>query len=133
MSSRIYIDSSIVLEVLLRESDGQDWLDLDGSWTTSELSEIECRRTLDRIRLTEKLDNDEVATRLSELDILLRAMNIIKITPPILKGAKASFPTVVRSLDAIHLATATLSQCDMFLTRDRQQAVAAKALGLKTL
>jgi uncharacterized protein len=133
MSSRIYIDSSIVLEVLLRESDGQDWLDLDGSWTTSELSEIECRRTLDRIRLTEKLDNDEVATRLTELDILLRAMNIIKITPPILKGAKASFPTVVRSLDAIHLATATLSQCDMFLTRDRQQAVAAKALGLKTL
>ena len=40
-----------------------------------------------------------------------------------------SFP--LRTLDAIHLATAMEAGCDLFITSDLKQAIAAKKLGLQ--
>ena len=128
--NRIYIDSSVVLSFLLRENDLQMWNNFKGEIVTSELTEAECCRTLDRIRLNEKVTDEEIAERLSELELILSSLRIIQINTVILKRAKGSFPTVVRSLDAIHLATAELSKCSQFVTLDKQQGTAAKALGL---
>jgi len=130
---RIYLDSSILLAHLLRESERSErlaWSKLDGERITSELAELECRRTLDRIRLQERIRDEEIADRFAEIDLLFRSLRVIQFNAPILKRAKASFPTVVRSLDAIHLATAELAQSTLFLTLDKQQAIAAKAIGL---
>ncbi len=66
----------------------------------------------------------------SELELILSSLRIIQINTVILKRAKGFFPTVVRGLDAIHLATAELSKCSQFVTLDKQQGTAAKALGL---
>lgn len=127
----IYLDSSIVLGHLLREKEVEEWAELEGERWTSELTEIECRRTLDRIRLHERMPDTEIADRLMELEILLKSLRIIRLNTTILKRAKAPYPTVVRSLDAIHLASAELVKTRLFLTRDKQQAVAAKAIGLE--
>lgn len=133
MADPCYLDSSILLEHLLREEDHRGTLTIEGEWITSEITELECRRTLDRIRLHEDLGDEELADRLAELDLLLKSLKIVHVNAAVLKRAKASFPTVVRSLDSIHLATADLSGSAFFLTRDKQQAIAAKAIGIKVL
>ncbi len=130
-SEPCYLDSSVLLAHLLREHDYRNSLQIEGEWITSEVTELECRRTLDRIRLHEHLGDEELADRLTELDLLLKSVRVVRLNTIVLKRAKAAFPTVVRSLDAIHLATAELAKCALFLTRDRQQAVAAKAIGLR--
>lgn len=99
---------------------------------TSEITELECRRTLDRIRIEENLSGEEMADRISELNLMLHSFRIVQLTHPILKRAKASYPTVVRSLDAIHLATAELARVSIFQSRDKQQVTAATAIGLDT-
>ncbi len=131
-TDRIYVDSSVVLALLLREKRKQDLPFTKRTWVSSELTELECRRTLDRIRLHERLPDDELAERLVELDLILRAMNMVQLNTAILQRAKSPYPTTVRSLDAIHLATAELAKIPEFATFDRQQATAATAIGLKT-
>lgn len=126
-----YLDSSILLAHLLREQDYRNSLQIEGEWITSEITELECRRTLDRIRLHEHFSDEELADRLAELELLLRSIRVVRLNESVLKRAKASYPTVVRSLDAIHLATAELAKSVLFVTRDKQQTVAAKAIGLK--
>lgn len=126
----MYIDSSIILAHLLREMPSSSWANWKGDFVTSELTDLESRRTLDRIRLHEQLSDEEVSVRLNELDQMLNSMRVFELTAAILKRAKSSFPTVVRSLDAIHLATAELSNCTEFRTLDRQQAIGARAIGL---
>jgi hypothetical protein len=76
------------------------------------------------------LPDVEIADRLFELEIMLKAMRIIQLGAPVLKRAKASFPTVVRSLDAIHLASAEMAKASSFLSQDKQQLATARALGL---
>src|SRR5204862_119079 len=116
---RFYLDSSVLLAVLLREISADLGFDRNQELVTSELTDLECRRTLDRIRIEERLPNEELSERLSELDAILRTLRIIHLGAPILRRAKAPFPTVVRSLDAIHLATAELSAANVFISRDR--------------
>ena len=128
---KLYLDSSVFLAQLLREGNLQSWNDLEGKRYTSELTELECRRTLDRIRLLEQLEDDEIAERLNELELILQSTHVIALNGAVLKRAKASYPTIVRSLDALHLASAELSNTSLFLTLDKQQATAAKAIGLK--
>ncbi len=127
-----YVDSSVILALLLREISPE--IQLDGKQpVTSELSDLECRRTLDRIRIQEQLSNEAISDYLTELEEMMHAFRLIQFGRPIFKRAKAPFPTVVRSLDAIHLATAELVHASTFITMDKQQSSAARAVGLKTL
>lgn len=129
-----YLDSSIFLAILFRESIARDFLiRLGESPVASEIADLECRRTLDRVRIEERLGDEEVADRVVELEKMLQATRIVPLSSAVLKRAKAPFPTVVRSLDAIHLATAELVGAGIFLSRDRQQLIAAKAMGFEVL
>lgn len=133
-----YVDTSLVLAILMRQRPVDPEIERQGEIVTSELTEIESRRTIDRVRITEGLSDAELAVRLSELDLILRRMAIIELSPAVRKRAKGPFPTVVRTLDALHLATAVLlreSATDpaagpgRFVTLDAQQRSAALALG----
>jgi uncharacterized protein len=60
------------------------------------------------------------------------------LTRPILRRAALPMPTVVKTLDAIHLASALLFQertgdSLTFATHDLQQATCARALGFKII
>jgi len=130
----LYLDTSVVLRVLLRQPDElEDW----GRWEelySSEIVKVEARRVLDRLRLESLYDDEMVARAHEALVRIERSIGLIEVTRQILERAAGPMPTVVKSLDAIHLASAgqlaeRQSKRPTFATHDRQQSLAARALG----
>jgi hypothetical protein len=96
-------------------------------WVTSELTTVECRRALTRERA-----NASVRAR---SDYLLARCVLVRIDTPVLRLAEHIGSHDLRSLDAIHLATA-LSCGDYpeaFITYDDRLAAAARTLKLNVL
>lgn len=98
---------------------------------------IEVMRTLDRLRVTGKMDDLEIADFVELLRLLSSGLLQIPLQPPIMERAAAPFPTSVGTLDALHLATALLwteetGKTLTFLTHDRELAIAARACGFET-
>lgn len=133
-----YVDSSVLLRVVLRQPNSlKQWSTIEQG-IGSALVEVECLRTLDRLRLAEGLTDDEVATRREAVFRLIEAMEIVELTRPVLARAAQPLPTVLGTLDAIHLATALLwrerSGADLVMaTHDATLATAAKASGLRVI
>ena len=134
----VYLDSSVVLRPLFAQPGRlQAW----GKWTTaysSELLGIECRRAVDRLRLEGLYDDAKVASANEELVLIERTIRRIRLSASIVHEASKTMPTIVKTLDAIHLASALIIRerraADLlFATHDLQQAVAARALGFTTL
>ena len=130
----IYLDSSVVARSLVGDGDPlQEW----GRWEraySSELMVVEVRRMLDRLRLERALDDPDLADAHHGLSMTLRVMSLIEVTPEVLRRASQPLPTAVKTLDAIHLASALLfaertEASVLFGTHDRRQAIAARALG----
>lgn len=83
-----------------------------------------------------RLADSEVAELLALLRTLTHGFERSPISATVLQRAASPFPTVIGTLDAIHLATALLWIEDndeplTFFTHDRQLAVAAQACGLE--
>ncbi len=129
----VYLDTSVILRVLFRDPHAfPGW----GRWSqacASTLWEVEARRTVDRARLDGALDDVLVAAAHEQVNLLQQHILAVPVTETILERAGNSFPTVIGTLDAIHLATAIHLRnhmtLDCFLTHDRQLATAAKATG----
>ena len=132
----VYLDTSTVLRVLLRQSRP---LSLWGRWErayTSEILALEARRVIDRLRLEAMLDDAGVATAHESLRRLERTIGKVTLTRAVLQRAALPMPTVVKTLDAVHLASALLLSerrhvALTFATHDEQQATAARALGFE--
>jgi predicted nucleic acid-binding protein len=131
---KVYLDSSTVLRVLLRQR-GQ--LSFWGEWEgahSSEVLSLETRRTLDRLHLESVLDDQKLAAAHEALGQIEETIGFIPLTRPVLRRAALPMPTAVKTLDAIHLASAMLFQESrgvdlLFATHDAQQALGARALG----
>ena len=133
-----YIDSSVVLRVLRGQKDAwKDW----GRWEkayASALLRIECRRFVDRMRIEAQWTDQDVADAGVQLRKLERVLARVRLTAAVMERASLPMPTIVKTLDAIHIASASLvrerSQPNLtFVTHDQQQAKAARALGFETL
>lgn len=134
---KAYVDSSVLLRLLLGEPGGLDRSELIAP-VTSVIARLECFRTADRLRMTRALDDVQVSELRQALNSELQAIEQLAMTRAVLRVAESPFPTVVRSLDAIHLATALLvRQRDgeelVFATHDVQQSVAARAFGFRVV
>ena len=126
----VYLDSSAVLKLILREtetvalrSELAQWPD----WLSSELAAVECYRTIRR-----RGDNASLQKRVQQV---LASCTLIRLDSTIMRLAEHVGPPMVRSLDAIHLATA-LSVGDYpeaFVTYDDRLADAARTLKLNVL
>ena len=134
----VYLDTSVVLRALLATGDAPpDW----GAWEraySSELMGVEARRTLDRLRLEHALDDDGLADAHDALAATEQAIGSIRLTAAVLRRAGQPMPAAVKTLDAIHLASALLfaerrGSGLVFGTHDRRQATAARALGFEVL
>jgi predicted nucleic acid-binding protein len=131
----VYVDSTVLLRRVLGEDDPVDLPNDDVLVFTSELARVECRRTIDRLRVTGQATGDEVATALHALAVLESGLTFVMVTGDILSAASEPMPSVVGTLDALHLATASAlsdgldEDVVIFLTHDRQQARAARELG----
>jgi predicted nucleic acid-binding protein len=130
----VYLDTSIVLRVVLAQPRAlPEW----GRWEkaySSELLGLEARRVVDRLRLESALDDDGVASLHQQLGRVERTIARARLDPQVLRRAALPMPTVVKTLDAIHLATALLLAEQrrieiVFATHDGRQATAARALG----
>ena len=126
----VYIDSSALLKLVLSEPERpalERVLQRFPDRLSSVLLSIECRRIVLRAECP-----PEVIGRLEEE---LGAVTLIRLEGPVQKLAASIGPPRLRSLDAIHLASA-LSIGDYpeaFVTYDERLAEAAHAAGLNVL
>jgi predicted nucleic acid-binding protein len=131
-----YLDSSVLLRLVLGQRDRlKEWKQIQDG-VASALVEVECLRTLDRLRLRGVLDDRELARRREAIYRLLEEIEIVEATRPVLSRASQPLPTPLGTLDAIHLATAMLwresTPADLlFATHDTALGTAARASGFR--
>jgi predicted nucleic acid-binding protein len=133
-----FIDSSVVLRVLLGEPSKLNCLSDIKRAVVSDLLEVECRRTIDRMRITSRISDQEVERRLIGLVKILKSCERVGLTRAVLNRAQQAFPTTLGTLDAIHLSTAILwaereRVSPVILTHDQELGRAARSLGFDVL
>lgn len=131
---RAYLDSSALLKRVIREP-ASDQLHAtlrsfvaDGSsLVTSSLAWVEVSRALRRATaLTSEVQPDVMT------DVALSGVLERPIGADVIALARRVAPVVMRSLDAVHLATAILLEADVVVTYDRRLLAAAREHGLTT-
>ena len=134
-----YVDSSVILRFALGQRNSlREWREIDRG-VTSVLAEVECLRTMDRLRLAERLDDENAATRREAVYRVLETLEQMELTDVVLERAAQPMPTALGTLDALHLATALLARerledSELVLaTHDRALGLAARASGLRVL
>lgn len=134
----VYLDSSVVLRWLLKDTNA---LPDFGEWNhaaSSFLLEVECIRALDRLKHENKINVETYADLLSQLNEFTRSMQLFDLDARVLGMAKSQYVAPVKTLDAIHIATVQLWQQELsekilLLSHDHKMNLIAKSLGLKTL
>lgn len=135
---KAYIDSSIILRIVLGEKNAISFPENLGEFAASEILKIECFRTFDRMQRAQYFPEDEIADRYSALHQMIRSLRLIKFSDAISQKACEPFPVILKTLDAIHLASAVLWQQQeqddvLFFTHDIQLAKCAQAMGFEVL
>jgi len=134
----VYLDTSTILRALWAQHPVlAEW----GSWErayTSELAGVEARRVIDRLRLDGVLDDGGVVVAQEQLTRMEAGVGRISLSRVVLRRASLPMATAVKTLDALHLASALLLQerravSLTFATHDVQQATAARALGFRCI
>jgi len=101
----------------------------------SELITLECLRTIDRARIRLRLDDKDVSERRAAVLEAIEGFGLVPIGPQVLERAAEPFPTMLGSLDAIHLASALLVRDEFddlsLATHDEELALAARAEGFR--
>jgi predicted nucleic acid-binding protein len=131
----VYVDSSVLLRVVLGEPDRLEIWPTITSPITSELTRMECLRTIDRARIRLGLDDRQIASYRADLLEAIDAFSLVALDPIVLERASEPFPTALGSLDAIHLASALLVRDGVvglvFATHDDELGTAARATGFQ--
>lgn len=106
----LYAESSAVLAWLLGEASGaaaRQCLEEARAIVSSELTLVECDRTLHRAVALTALAEEKAAALRARLTAAACYWNILSIVPAILDRARQPFPgEPVRTLDALHIASA---------------------------
>jgi predicted nucleic acid-binding protein len=125
----IYLESSALVKLIRIETESDDladWLDerTETRWITSALTEVELPRAIRAVAPEGLPAVPFVLARLDRFEI-----------DPVIRATAAAYPdTALRSLDAIHLATAQTAASTAALTAlvtyDSRLSEAADALGM---
>jgi predicted nucleic acid-binding protein len=119
-----YLDSSAVVKLAVREPESQAlrrYLTRRRPLVCSALARVEVARALISLGEQAIRRGDEVLSRI----------DLVRINDRVLRAAAVLMPAELRSLDAIHLATAQLfgNELHRIVTYDERMVSAAKALG----
>lgn len=131
--TRRYVDSSVIISAYDARGDGRASFILDSSEEilTSRLVHLEVLRNLRRL-----VDTRDAVLSMAEFEMDYVRMTTVEIGEDVWKLATAiAVDHGVKSLDALHLATALsvgLAQLE-FVTFDMRQARAAERLGMPVL
>jgi len=135
---KVYVDSSVLLRRLLGQPGVlREWPEIQSA-VASSLLRVECRRTLDGLRLAGVLNDEEDALRRDSLASSLKSFDVVEVTPAVLDRASEPLPLPLGTLDAIHLATALLWREDetpdlLLATHDGALATAGRLYGFRVL
>ncbi len=125
----IYVDTSVVLAYLLAETRAPSDELWDAVLVSSRLLEYE---VWNRLHARKLAVSHGAAAR-----AVLQRMAVLELTPTVLQRALAPFPVPVRTLDALHLASAIYlrdqGQAISLATYDSRMHEAAQALGIPVL
>lgn len=133
----VYVDSTVLLRIALGEPDALSGWSGIANPTSSEIIRIETLRTIDRARIGQRLDDAEVSRLRADLIRTMDSFALITLSDVVKARASEPFPTLVGTLDAIHLSSALLAREQMedltFATHDRELEMAARSLGFDVL
>jgi len=119
-----YADSSALVKLVIAEAESAAVF----RWFI-EAERVACSRigVIETIRASNHHPHDA-----AHRDAVLAEVEFIELDPAIAAAAATVAPLLLRSLDAIHLATAVslLPDIDAFVTYDERLAEAARAIGL---
>jgi predicted nucleic acid-binding protein len=132
---RVYFDSSALLKRVLREPERESFaeafrglISAGAEFSSSSLAWVEVSRTI-RVRL-----EAEAPPRIIDLiEIALSGIEEFPISEQVVDIALRLGPASIRSLDAIHLASASLLGADLVCAYDQRLLGAAEELGFRTL
>ncbi|MBA3343409.1 MAG: type II toxin-antitoxin system VapC family toxin [Gemmatimonadaceae bacterium] len=130
-----YIESSALLAALLEgDPAARKAIRAPGRRVTSALTLAEANRAVIRARTTGRLSAAVERDAIRGLQTFARRCEIVAVSEEVLIRAGRPFPVEpIRTLDAIHIATAELlgepPPLVTFITRDRRVAENARALG----
>jgi predicted nucleic acid-binding protein len=133
-----YLDSSVVLRVVLGQPGAlAEWRSIERG-AASALVQVECLRTLDRLRIAQGISDADITLRREAVYRVMEAVDAVDVTAAVLTRAAQPMPTALGTLDAIHLATALLyrerlGQDLVMATHDAALALAARASGLRVI
>jgi predicted nucleic acid-binding protein len=124
----LYLDSSAIVKLVMRESETPAMMRLLQDWpdrVSSVLASVEVTRAIRRAT-----PDESKRRRASEV---LKGINLISMDEAILSNAAVMPPEDLRSLDAIHIATALSIATDLaaLVTYDERMISAATARHLK--
>jgi uncharacterized protein len=139
----IYLDSCALVKLIREEDESlalQAWLDerADEVMVTSELARTEVLRVVRRSNHDEQgelVDARRFRSELDEAAAVLDAVTQVILDRDVVDRAGSLEAPMVRTLDAIHLATALSLQATaiVFVTYDRRLAQLAKTAGFEAV
>jgi uncharacterized protein len=136
----IYFDTCALIK-LVRQDAGSAALSRfidarpESRWFASEIATAEIARTVRRINHDDKgriIDQARLAAELRHAENLCGNLDLVPVSTRVLSDAAALRPPFLRTLDAIHLATAAGIRTGLsaFVTYDKRLAAAAEEAGL---
>ena len=133
-----YVESSAILRFVLGQPGAMRDCRRFDAGATSALAEVECLRTLDRLKIAEGVTELQIAERRAAVYDVLGRLAIIDLTRPVLERASQPLPVALGTLDALHLASALAwreyaGAPVVLATHDARLGAAARALGLDTM
>jgi predicted nucleic acid-binding protein len=125
--SLLYLDASALVKLVVAEPESEALSKVVGEWThriTSRISAVEVARAVRR---------DAAPDIIERAAHVLDAVAFVELTPVIAELAGALAPPALRSLDAVHLASAlsVAPNVGPFVTYDLRLRDAASEAGLK--
>ena len=133
---RVFLDSSALVKRYIDEPGKERVLqhcrDAD-EIVLSVLCAPELLSAFNRLRREEKISASNYRRLKIDLAADLEQATIVDLTPSVVHRTVSFLErAALRTLDAIQLASASESMCDLFLTADRRQCEAAARLKLRT-
>ena len=124
----IYVDSSALVKLVLPEAESSSMIEFAAKFdtlVTSAIGAIEFRRAVKR----------HYAQQLWAVERVLAEMTILELSHEVRRTAELLEPTILRTLDAIHLASALVirEELEAFVAYDERLLEAARLAGIPTV
>lgn len=124
----IYVDSSALVKLVLPEAESSSMIEFTAKFdtlVTNTIGAIEFRRAVKR----------HYAQQLWAVERVLAEMTILELSHEVRRTAELLEPTILRTLDAIHLASALVirEELEAFVAYDERLLEAARLAGIPTV